>query len=141
MALGLRLRSIVNDIAAVIIMCKSKGSGLFGATDDVFGHEVISEVENDMVWSWVVGDVGGAMVVSGVICVGKARSKVIDETVGSQVAGDTDIEMAGSRVSVEAGVSVRVGVSIDVTVKALPALIPVFKSAKTMNIVLVFQVT
>ena len=89
----------------------------------------------------MVGDVGGAVVVSDVTCVGKARSKVIDETVGSQVAGDADVEVAGSRVSGEAGVSARVGVSIDVTAKALPASIPVFKSAKTMNVVLAFHVT
>ena len=68
------------------------------------------------------------MLWSNVISVGKAGSKVIGETVGFQVAGDNDIEMAGPEVSSDADVPARVedsGVSIEMTAKALPALISV----------------
>lgn len=92
----------------------------------------------------MVSDAGGDMLWSDVISVGIAGSKVIGETVGFQVAGDKDIGMAGTEVSGDADVPARVddsGVSIEMTAKALLALISVLKSAKMRNMVLVFHVT
>lgn len=144
-ALGLRLRSIANDIAAVISMCGSKGSGVVGAADvNEVGNEVIREVDNDVVGSWMVNDAGDATAWSNMVGAIKAMSEVTEETVWSQIAGVTGSEMTGPRVSADANVLSQVeewGASIDMTTNALPALIQMLKSANMLNIVLMFHAT
>lgn len=144
-ALGLRLRSIANDIAAVISMCGSKGFGVVGAVDvNEVGNEVIREVGNGVAGSWMVDDAGDVTVWSNMVGAIKAMSEVIEETVWSQIAGVTVSEMTGPRVSVDANVLSQVeesGASIDMTTNALPALVELLKSANMLNVVLMFHAT